>query len=106
MDPELEQLARARAEICSLFGNPTRVLIIWALAEEPHSVGEIAGLVGASLQNTSQHLRLMRDKGLLDSRRDGNTVFYSLLHEALPAGCLCHTAPGAEAQPVATRSLT
>jgi ArsR family transcriptional regulator len=88
MDRELEQQANARAEICGLFGNPTRLLILWTLSEEEHSVGDIAGIVGASLQNTSQHLRLMRDKGLLVSRREGNTVYYGLQRDALPLGCL------------------
>jgi ArsR family transcriptional regulator len=95
MDRELSHQATARAEICSLFGNPTRVLILWTLSEKEHSVGEIAGIVGTSIQNTSQHLRLMRDKGLLVSRREGNTVYYCLQDDTLPLGCLLREGPPA-----------
>ncbi len=51
------------------------------------SVGEIASVIDSSLQNTSQHLRLMRDKDILTSRRDGNTVYYRIKQNELMEGC-------------------
>lgn len=87
MDDELVHLAQRQAEICGLFGNPYRVLILWTLRTEERSVSDIAAAIGASLQNTSQHLRLMRDKGLLASRRDGNVVYYYLRAQPLMHGC-------------------
>jgi ArsR family transcriptional regulator len=78
MDVEIFELAKQHATICRVFGNPTRILILWALIERELSVGEVATTVDTSLQNTSQHLRLMQDRGILDSRRDGNTVFYRI----------------------------
>ena len=79
--------AQQQSEICGLFGNPNRVLILWALGNQERSVSDIATAIGASLQNTSQHLRLMRDKGLLASRREGNVVYYCLQEHALMHGC-------------------
>ena len=87
MNEKVVQLAQRQAEICGVFGNPYRVLILWALSDEERSVGDIADAIGASLQNTSQHLRLMRDKGLLTSRRDGNVVYYHLQEHELLCGC-------------------
>ena len=73
---ELLESAQKQAEVCGVFGNPYRVLIVWALGKQERSVTDIAAAIECSLQNTSQHLRLMRDKGILNSRRDGNTIYY------------------------------
>lgn len=87
MDKETIDLARSQAEICRIFGNPNRVLILWALGKQEMSVSAIALLIGASLQNTSQHLRLMKDKNILISRREGNAIYYQIAtHTTLP-GC-------------------
>ncbi len=87
MDDAQRCLAQQQAEICNLFGNPNRVLILWTISTEEQSVGDIATAIGASLQNTSQHLRLMRNKGVLTARREGNTIYYRLQRQALPAEC-------------------
>ncbi len=76
MQTDIAELAKERSQLCSVFGNPSRVLIVWALGERELSVSDIASAIECSLQNTSQHLRLMRDKGILLSRRDGNAVYY------------------------------
>ncbi len=87
MDEEQTRQAQRQAEICGLFGNANRVLILWAIGSEERSVSDIAAAIGASLQNTSQHLRLMRDKGLVLARREGNTIYYRLQHHELLDGC-------------------
>jgi DNA-binding transcriptional ArsR family regulator len=48
------------------------------LANGEKSVTDIADAVGASLQSTSQHLRLMRETGILESRREGQLILYRL----------------------------
>ncbi len=78
MRADILKSAQNQAELCSIFGNPSRVLILWALGEHELSVGDIAAAIECSLQNTSQHLHLMKDKGILTSRRDGNTIYYRL----------------------------
>ncbi len=87
MDADVFELARRQAETCSLFGNPIRVMILWILKQREMSVSDIAATVQASLQNTSQHLRLMRDKGILAARRDGNTILYRLQPHEDIEGC-------------------
>jgi ArsR family transcriptional regulator, virulence genes transcriptional regulator len=87
MDAESLELAKQQATICRVFGNPTRVLILWALMEKELSVGEVAATVDTSLQNTSQHLRLMQDRGILGSRREGNAVYYHILYSDLMSNC-------------------
>ena len=87
MNADNRELAESQAEICRLFGNASRVLILWTLAEREMSVGDIASVIDASLQNTSQHLRLMKDKGILSSRREGSMVYYRIKHHHLMDGC-------------------
>ena len=78
MDANTLDLAKKQADICRVFGNANRILILWSLVERAMSVSEIASAIGSSLQNTSQHLRLMKDKGVLSSRREGSTVYYQI----------------------------
>ena len=85
---ELEDLARKQSALCKVFSSTRRVLIAWVLSNEEMSVTEIAKSVGASMQSTSQHLRLMKDKGILTSRKDGQAVLYRIAENDLMQSCL------------------
>jgi DNA-binding transcriptional ArsR family regulator len=87
VDAEIHEMAVKQAAFCDAFGNPTRVLILWTLGDREMSVGSIALAIKASLQNTSQHLRLMKDKGILVSRREGQKVYYRLAENELMQNC-------------------
>ncbi len=87
MDANTLTLAKEQAKMFRIFGNSRRILIFCLLLEHELSVGEIAEQVGASLQNTSQHLRLMKDKGVVSSRRDGQTIYYSIPDNELGDCC-------------------
>jgi DNA-binding transcriptional ArsR family regulator len=76
-----------QAEIFQLFSNTSRILIMRALEKQEMSVGEIAEMIGATLQNTSQHLRLLKAKGLVEFRRDGQTVYYQITDSTLSEKC-------------------
>ncbi len=87
MDADTQAMALRQASMCGVFGNAKRVLILWALVEREMSVGEIASAIEASLQNTSQHLRLMEDKGILVSRREGQKIYYRIVEHDLMKDC-------------------
>ena len=76
-----------QAELHQVFSNPSRLLILSTLETQEMSVGEIAERIGATLQNTSQQLRLMKDKGVLEARREGQTVFYRITGSAIGENC-------------------
>ena len=78
MNPRLRELANKQAEICRIFGNTSRILIIWSLADRELSVSDIAFNVGTSIQNISQHLALLKEYHLVASRRDGQTIYYRI----------------------------
>ena len=83
MDKERVDWAEKQAQYYKTLTCPRRVLILWVLAERELSVGEIASEVGASMQNTSQHLKIMKKRGILDCRRDGQTIFYFVVDRKL-----------------------
>jgi ArsR family transcriptional regulator, virulence genes transcriptional regulator len=87
MQANLVEFAKDQAQLCSVFGNPSRVLILWALGERELSVGDIASAIECSLQCTSQHLHLMKDRGILTSRRDGQTIYYRVNDNERLADC-------------------
>ena len=89
----LEKLAHKQAVLCKVFSSTRRILIIWVLGNEEMVVTEIAKSIGASMQSTSQHLRLMKDKGILASRKDGQAVFYRISENAPAANCTILSSP-------------
>lgn len=72
---ELEELT---AGVCRALSDPKRLMILYALADGPRAVGELAELLEVSSSNVSQHLGLLRDRGLVDAERDANRVIYTL----------------------------
>ena len=84
----LEDLARKQSALCKVFSSTRRVLIVWVLRDQEMTVTDLAHAVGASMQSTSQHLRLMKDKAILTSRKDGQTVLYRIAKNELMNNCL------------------
>ena len=82
-----KEQAQQRAAICRIFSNSKRVLILWALAEKKLPVGDIATAIGVSLQNTSQHLRLMKSAGIVVSQREGKNITYRLAENSISETC-------------------
>jgi DNA-binding transcriptional ArsR family regulator len=76
--PELVRVLRA-------LGDPTRLRILQEIARRPRSTQELAPLVGLSEAGTSKQLRSLAAAGLLETRREGYYVVYSLVAEKLEA---------------------
>lgn len=87
METRIREAAKKQAEVCRVFSNTSRVLILWTLSEGEMSVSDIASAIDTSLQNTSQHLRLMKDKRILSCRREGSTVYYQINQSDPMEGC-------------------
>ena len=83
----MKELAREKADIFRIFSNDKRILIFWLLSEEEMSVNEIAESVGTSIQNASQHLRLMKDKEIVESRRNGKEIYYRVSENEMGDFC-------------------
>lgn len=70
-----EDIERASRSIKAM-SHPLRLKILCALRDQEMSVQDIVSMVGTSQSNISQHLAILRDKGILVSRKDANRVFY------------------------------
>ncbi|HUI38787.1 MAG TPA: metalloregulator ArsR/SmtB family transcription factor [Thermoplasmata archaeon] len=67
-----------QAEMMRVMANPKRLMILEILSERKRSVTEIADAIGMTLQNTSQHLRVMRAQRIVRAERDGQIVRYDV----------------------------
>ena len=66
------------ASVCKGLADPKRLLILDALREGERSVNEICELADLPQSNVSQHLAVLREKGLVVARRDGQRVYYAV----------------------------
>jgi len=66
------------AAIARALADPKRLCVLERLAEGERSVSDLSREVGCQVPNMSQHLAVLRSAGLVQSRRDGSTVFYRL----------------------------
>lgn len=72
-----EDIDRASRSLKAM-SHPLRLKILCTLGEDELSVQDIVERVGTSQSNISQHLAILRDKGILFSRKDANRVYYKV----------------------------
>lgn len=77
----MHEHAAEAAQLLKALGNEQRLLILCNLLEKPLSVGELNAKVALSQSALSQHLALLREAGLVETRREAQSIYYSL-----PAG--------------------
>ena len=77
---EEERIARneARAEVLKALAHPSRLFIVEQLMEAPHCVCELTELIGVDTSTVSKHLSVLKNAGVVVSRKEGTTVYYSL----------------------------
>ncbi|WP_254460606.1 ArsR/SmtB family transcription factor [Xanthomonas sacchari] len=103
--PKFGAHAGDAARLLKRLGNEKRLQLLCLLAEREQSVGELNACVDLSQSALSQHLALLREDGLVQTRRDGQTIYYSLVPGPVQRilevlhGIYCSAAP-----PAATRS--
>lgn len=74
----LESMRQFKAGIFQALAHPTRVAIVEYLQEGELTVGQICERVGVEQANASQHLAVLRHKYIVQARKEGNQIFYSL----------------------------
>lgn len=79
MDSHLrEEILRLHANICEGLADPTRIMILYALAEQDHNVTELAAALGMPQPTVSRHLKVLRERGLVSAERQAQSVLYRL----------------------------
>jgi len=71
------------AELCSAFSDPTRILILYELDEQPRTVTELTVDLSLAQPTVSRHLKVLRDRGLVVAERQGTNMHYRLADRRL-----------------------
>lgn len=75
LELEINQL---HAEICGGLADPSRIMILYTLAQSPRNVTELSSELNMPQPLVSRHLKVLRERGMVTSERRGTTVTYSL----------------------------
>ena len=76
--PQKSEIQLLHAEVCQALADPTRIMLLYLLAEKRTSVGELAAALDISQPTVSRHLKVLRERGMVKTERYGATVMYSL----------------------------
>jgi DNA-binding transcriptional ArsR family regulator len=84
---DLKPLFRMHAELCKAMANEHRQAILHAICSDEKCVGDLAAEIGISVHNVSQHLRVLKERRLVASRKDGQTVYYHVTNRKFMEAC-------------------
>jgi ArsR family transcriptional regulator len=77
----------AQSALCRIFTHPARIQILELLDGGERSVSELAGLTGLAQPTVSQHLAVLRQAGVVETRREGTTVHYRVSDRRILEAC-------------------
>jgi len=78
-----QEVSLLEADFCFALSDPNRILMLYALSEKPLNVTELTNELGLNQPTTSRHLKVMRERGLVQTVRSGTTVTYHLTDQRL-----------------------
>ena len=76
-----------QAEISKTLANPIRLAILHSLRDGEKTVNELIEILGARQSNLSQHLALLRQRGIVKTRKQGASIFYSTSNPKINQAC-------------------
>ena len=82
-----KEVLKLQAELCKSLSDPKRLHIIQELRAGERSVGELTAILGIKQSNTSQHLAVLRQIGIIQPRKEGSTVYYKLANPKIAEAC-------------------
>ena len=85
--PDLQPVYRMHAELCKALANEHRQAILHSIGDGEKCVGDLAAEIGISVHNVSQHLRVLKERRLVVSRKDGQTVYYRVTNMKFIQAC-------------------
>lgn len=88
---ELEEHTEKASALLKALANEKRLMIVCILCKGEKNVGELEQFIGLSQSALSQHLARLRRDGIVDTRREAQTIYYSIKDEAVPKLLECLT---------------
>ena len=82
-----DQLYRLQADLCQALADPTRLKLLTLLGERPRAVKDLVEATGERQAKISQHLAIMRQRGIVATQRAGTEVHYSLTDPRILEAC-------------------
>jgi DNA-binding transcriptional ArsR family regulator len=76
--PMMEEINALHANLCSGVADPNRIALLYELSTGPRSVTDLVTALGLPQSSVSRHLRILRDRQLVVTRRQGQMVIYEL----------------------------
>jgi len=74
----VQEIYQLEADFCSALSDPTRLLILCTLAEKPRNVTELGDELNVIQPTISRHLKVLRERGLVTTVRNGSSITYHL----------------------------
>lgn len=84
---DLQPVYRLHAELCKALANDHRQALLHAIGDGEKCVSELAAEIGISVHNVSQHLRVLKERRLVASRKEGQTVYYRITNMKFIQAC-------------------
>lgn len=78
-----QEITQLEANFCAALSDPNRLLILYALHDGPRNVTDLANELGINQPTTSRHLKILRERGLVNAVRSGTTITYHLFDTRL-----------------------
>jgi len=84
VNPTLKQeIIQLEADFCAALSDPTRIFILYALNERSQNVTELTNELGIPQATTSRHLKVLRERGLVYTERQGTVITYHLTDQRI-----------------------
>lgn len=78
-----QEINQLHANICSAISEPNRILLLYAIKEKPRNVNSLAEALEISQPAASRHLKVLKERGLIQANREGSSVIYTLTDDRL-----------------------
>ena len=83
INPLQLEVTHLHADVCSALADPNRIMILYALSEKPYTVNDLGNALGLPQPTVSRHLKVLRDRNMVEAVRQGMNVEYRLADHRL-----------------------
>jgi DNA-binding transcriptional ArsR family regulator len=84
---ELRQVFKIHADLCKALANEHRLAILYALSQREMCVTDLSDELELPIHNVSQHLRILQERLLVEPRKEGKRIYYSMTNVKYIQGC-------------------